>query len=257
MAVLDVDSTALRDFTARLKALPRSAFPSAVRNTLNNAAFDVKQRTMPAEAKSTFVNRSKNFFRATSTVDMATGFNVESMRSAVGFDDRKAKSGVKPQAIQDLEQQEYGGKIGGRSFVPLDTARTGKSNSKPISARARIANIKNVVNANNVKGNFSKKQKFIRAAFVAATQFGKNGFVLGNSYGGRQTLSRIDSLSSNLRTGKLEIKRTPLYTYVKDRKVGVKSTGFMKRASHETALNMDTYYITNARKQFEKYLKKQ
>jgi hypothetical protein len=80
--------------------------------------------------------------------------------------------------------------------------------------------------------------------------------VLGNMNGGKQVLSRIDQLSSDMKTRKLVIKRTPLYTFVKNRSVKVKPTGFMKRASFERGEKIDDYFAKHARVEFDRYFNK-
>ncbi len=41
---LDVNTDSAIQLTAKLERLHRSSFPSAVRNTLNDAAFDMKKK---------------------------------------------------------------------------------------------------------------------------------------------------------------------------------------------------------------------
>jgi hypothetical protein len=204
---------------------------------------------MPKSAKNTFTQRKANFFKANSRVDMAKGNDVNSMRSMVGFIGKQ-------QAVQDLEQQEHGGKIGGRSFIPMDTARTGKNNAKMIKSANQLKKIPKIINAQKVRFKGSKRkasQRYIRAVFAAK----KTGaMVLGNMNGGKQVLSRIDQLSSERKTRKLVIKRTPLYTFVKNRSVKVKPTGFMKRASFESGAKIDDYFAKHARVEFDRYFNK-
>ncbi|MBL4809315.1 MAG: hypothetical protein JKY43_04565, partial [Phycisphaerales bacterium] len=51
MAVeFNVNTDAVVSLTNKLEKLHKSAFPVAVRGTLNSAAFDVKQKSMPAFA---------------------------------------------------------------------------------------------------------------------------------------------------------------------------------------------------------------
>ncbi|KKN42121.1 hypothetical protein LCGC14_0716250, partial [marine sediment metagenome] len=76
MAILNVNTDEVVRYSNKLEKLHRSAFPIAIRGTLNNAAFDVKQKTMPVSAEKEFVNRQPNFFKANSKVNMAKGFNV-------------------------------------------------------------------------------------------------------------------------------------------------------------------------------------
>lgn len=235
---LNINHSAVAHHVKRLEVLGKSALPSAVRNTLNSAAFDVKGKTMPASAKKEFTQRKKNFFQANSKVVPAKGGNIPSLKATVGFV-RKDK------AVEELKQQEEGGTIGGRAFVTTPDARTGGNWNSNVTAKNRITNLENVVNANKVRGKsgkkLTKKQQFVRAAFAAQKLNGSNDLVLGNSVGGVATLSRIIAIRKS-KNGVLIIRRKALYTYSKGRKVRIKPTGFMKRASHDSGLKMDRFF---------------
>lgn len=247
--ILNINSNALVAHTNRLEKLHRSALPVAIRGTLNNAAFDVKQNTMPKSAKKEFVQRQPNFFKANSRVEMAKGFNVSTMKATVGFVEGRLK-GDKNFAVRDLEEQEYGGEIKGRSLIPIDESRRGSSSVKPVRANYRLSNIKNVINANKVQSR-NKKQKFIRAAFAAKKIYGNNAFVLGNIRNkGRLTLSKIRTVRS---TGaRVVISRVPVYSYQAGFVARVKRTGFMKRASLESGLKIEQYFIRQAQRQIDR-----
>lgn len=241
---LNVNHSAVAQHIKRLEVLRKSALPSAVRNTLNSAAFDVKGKTMPASAKKEFTQRKKNFFQANSKVVPAKGGNIPSLKATVGFV-------PKDKSVEELKQQEEGGTIGGRAFVTTPDARTGGNWKSNVVAKNRITNLENVVNANKVRGRggkrLSKKQQFVRAAFAAQKANGNNALVLGNSVGGVATLSRILSIRKT-KDGGLKMRRKALYTYRKGRKVRIKPTGFMKRASHESGLKIETYFANHADK---------
>ena len=242
---LDINTSATIKFTKQLEKMRKFDLPIAVRATLNDAAFDVKTKTMPKAAKE-FKQRQPNFFKANSRWEAADGFNISNMRSAVGFYENKLKDKATNYAVKDLEQQEMGGVIKGKSFIAMKKARTGKG---LVRANDRIKALRaNAISAIKTKG--TKKQKFIRSAF-AALKTGK--LVLGNKWKGSRTLSRIDSISMNLKSRKLEIKRTPLYTYRKGGTITVAGTNFMKRASHESGLKMEMFYVKNAEKRIAKF----
>jgi hypothetical protein len=252
MATININTDAMVVMTAKLESVGKNALPNAVRGTLNSLAFDVKKRTLPKSAKDTFETRQKTFIKAFSRVNVAKGNDMDSMQSEVGFFDRGAKS---KQAVQDMEQQEQGGQIKARSFIPLDPARTGKSKSRMIAARNRLSKLSFAsisVDAQKVNAP-TRKQRFIRAAFKAKNLFGEDAYVLGNRYKGRQTLSRIDSITRN--NGKVNIKRTALYTYQKGRVARVKATKFAQRAAYETGLNVDAIWMREGYRQIQKNFK--
>jgi hypothetical protein len=233
---VNINTDAAVIHTNRLERMGRNALPNAIRNALNSTAFDVKQNTMPKVAKHKFINRAPNFFKANSKVEMARGFNVNTMQSKVGFVPNRSK-GVN-QAVKDLEQQEHGGKIEKRSFIATDTARggSGKSLVRPIN---RLSRIKNIVDVKNASGK-NYGQKFIKSVIYA----GKGGFVKAK-FKGRETLWRVNSIKRKDNKFKL----TPIYTYKKGRSVQVDETGFMRKASLLSARKMEDFYIKAARRE--------
>lgn len=243
--ILNINTDALVAFTNKLEKAHKSALPVAVRGTLNDAVFDVKTNTMPGTSDNVFENRQKNFFKANSKFIKAEGFNINSMKSYVGFYENKLKNQSSNYAVKDLEQQEHGGTIDRKTFIPLDTARTGKSKNKLVKREYRLSNIDRIVKARNQKG-ISKKQKFIAAIYKA----GQGGFVLGGPKMGENFLWRVNTLSSNLKTRELDV--VPLYDYSKGRSVKVQRTEFMEKASGMSANKMDTFYINQATRQLKK-----
>lgn len=241
-------------FTNKLEKLHRSALPVAVRETLTLAAKEVKTTTMPKEAKR-FKQRKPNFFKANSRYERATGFNIQAMRATVGFVSTGLHNSATNFAVRDLQQQEHGGKISGRDFIAMRQARSGRGNVRENFRLEQIGKGR-IVRAGGAR---SKKQMFIRAAFVAA-KTGK--LLLGNKdTKGSRTLSLINEIwgstrRSGLRSSRtLLIKRTPLYRVKGNRVVHVKRTHFMQRATKEAALNLNKNFIKQAQKQFEKHIR--
>lgn len=224
--MLNIDATAVIEHTATLEKLHRSALPLAIRNTLTSVAFDVKKTTMPAEAEKAFTVRAPNFFKAKSRVDMARGWDIGSMQSVVGFTGSD-------QAVQDLEQQEYGGTIESRSFIPLDVSRTSGHASK-VKPSNRLSKIKRIVNSNTIEGK-TPKAKFWNAVKKA----GKGGYVIGNN--SKQTLFKVERITP------LKIK--PLYSFKRGRDVDVDQTHFMRTASLASGEKINSIYIREAQKQ--------
>ncbi len=226
--------------TNKLEKLHRSALPVAIRGALNSSAFDVKQKTMPISAERNFINRSRNFFKVNSRVEMAKGFNVDAMKSTVGFVTSQLRGS--DQAVEDLEEQEYGGTIKGRSFIPMDTARGG-SKARAVRPGNRLSKIRNIVNAAKARGK-TKKQKFLKSVIHA----GKGGYVIGNN--NPKTLFKITSI---VRRGNLMIvKKKPLYSFEEGRSIKVSRTGFMKSATLKSAKKLNDFYIKEAEKQIRR-----
>lgn len=239
---ININSDAVVRHTATLERISRSALPVAVRQTLNMTALNVKQKTMPLESK-VFIHRNPTFWGATSKVNFAKGFDINTMQSEVGFMPQtgKKESGG---ATQDLEKQENAGSIEHRAFIPLAGARVANSFNRRVKDKMRIAAIKDkIVDAKKSNAKTKSGQWFSSAMFA-----GSGGFVLSawkNSRGNRM-LMRIDAASKG------GIKYTPVYSVKGGRNVKVKATHFMKKASLMSASEMEQFYIINAEKQIAK-----
>jgi hypothetical protein len=237
---LKVDSDKVLLYSNILKELHKSALPSAVRGTLNKAAYDVKTNTMPAKAKSEFVERDSNFFKANSKFEYAKGFNINSMQSKVGFVDNSLRDKPNP-AVKELQQQEEGGTIQNKTFIALPGARIGNNFNKNTRPNARIKKLKKFVNIKNTTG-----KNWAERAIKSAVFAGKGGLVLTN-----KVIYRIDSIK---RKGKnITFNKTKLYSVQKNRSIKVNATHFMKEASLSTQKKMEMYYIEEALRQLKKF----
>lgn len=251
--IYEIDSSAVDKYAEKLATLHKSALPTAIRNTLNKAAFNVKQGTLADSAKKNFVNRDKNFFKANSTVKMATGWDIAKMQSEVGMIEKGLQGGSNNYAIKDLEQQEHGGKIDGKSFIAMRGARTGKNTNKKVRSNARMGTIPSNVTPINRRSGASRSQQFIRAAMYAIKN--SDGYVLGHqTKGGGRTLWKVDSVSINVKSRRMRIKATPLYNVKKDRSVKVKATHFMEEAAMKSAKGMPKTFERAAEFQIKKHL---
>ena len=242
--VFEVDMSSVMDYANKLSTLHCSAFPNAVRSTLNGAAFDVKKRSLPLTAKHEFVNRTPNFFKANSTVDQARGWNVATMEAAVGMFENKLQDKSNNYAVQNLEQQEHGGRIDKKAFIPMRTARTGKSDKENVRKGNRLSQINNLVNAKDSTAK-TENQRFIESVFHA----GIGGFVLSE----KGIVFRVDKITRK-KGGQPKFKLTPLYSYNKGRSVNVKATHFMEKAAKRSAKLMPRLFKEAAEFQFKKHL---
>lgn len=244
---LNINNNEVIAHTVRLERLRKHALPSAVRGTLNDAAFDVKTKTMLDQSRKDFINRSPNFFKANSSVDMARGLEINNMRATVGFIESRLRLGGNNFAVKDLEQQEYSGRIGGKSFVPLDTARKAGHASlvKPANRLSRILKANKIVIARNI-GRGNKRQRFL----LAVQRAGTGGYVLGSTERRENILWRVDSFE-----GRNRFSLTPLYSYSRGRKIKVKETSFMRTSSLRSGKKMNDFYRKQATFWINKYKK--
>lgn len=239
--IFDVNNAAMLQYMKDLDKMSRSAYPVAIRSALNSAAFDTKQRTLQKTTSIDFTNRQKNFFKAFSKVEMAQGFDINTMQATIGMVEDGLKGG-RNYAVKDLQAQEAGGSIGGKSFIPTKYARSGANNSKPVRPGNRLSGIKKIVDAKKAKG-VNDRQKFVKSVYFA----GKGGYVLAD-----HVLWRVNSLN---KTDSGSFKLTPLYSYQPGRNVSVRPTGFMSQAALMSGSQMDIYFIEAAQKQFAKLFK--
>lgn len=243
MPTLDINSDAIVAHTARLERISRSALPVTVRQTLSSAAFDVKQVTMPATSAK-FTHRSPTFFKSNSKVAPAKGFDISTMQSTVGFIPSTSGSKEAGGATEDLQEQDTGGNIAHRAFIPLKSARSGGNWNKNVKAALRMAAIKSKIidsnksTANNDAGKFYSSAKFA----------GAGGFVIGNkvSRHGNRLLWLIKSVGGG------KFKGVPIYSVKGHRNVHIKPTLFMRKASITSAEKMNKYFIINAERQIAK-----
>ncbi len=133
---LDVNIDGAIQLTARLERLNRSAFPVAVRSTLNDMAFEAK-KNIPNQANQKFTIRQKNLFKRFSGVEKAAGYNVSNMQASIGVADNG-----KPNLAKGLATQETGGNLTGRKLIAHDKARVSGSNTKKIKSKYHFSNIK-------------------------------------------------------------------------------------------------------------------
>lgn len=229
--------------------MSKSAIPVSVRQALNKTAFDVKTVTMPNTSQA-FIHRMPTFFKSHSKVDPARGFDIPAMAATVGFIPGSADK-EKGHATEDLEEQEHGGDIDHRAFIPLRTARVGRSWRRNVKADLRLSKIRRQIfdsENTNLHGTANEEESYTLSAIYA----GKGGFVIGNKTNsrGHRMLMRIDAV---VRKGKDHVvKSTPIYSVEGGRSVRPKPTHFMEKASYMSAAKMERFYRAEAEKRINK-----
>jgi hypothetical protein len=232
----DINSKEVVQLTAKLERLNATIMPKVVASTLNELAFDVKQKELSKSANKNFINRKPKFFDVFSKVDKARGNTLSSLRAEVGMKSNGNK------AVEELKEQEHGGVIKSRSFIPTEQARVGASIKGLIRSNARLKKIK-FANVKDAKG-VSEEQKFAKTV----AHVGKGGLVLAEK-DGKQTLWRVNSLN---RSADGKFKLTPLYTYEKGRSAKIKSTKFFLEATNATYPKALKFYTQQAEREYSK-----
>lgn len=246
--IIDVNNDGLIKFAKKLDKLSRNALPVAARRTLNSVAFETKKKTLAQEAAKSFENRNPSFYKNFSSVEQAQGFDINRMQSKVGMvDSAKGKS---PQAAEDQTQQQVGGRIRGRAFIPMDEARTGGKHSKNVKKKNRISNINIVLDTVKSKGNRSKK-KLIQTSIRAINKFG-SGVAIKHDTGKRTIVYKVEK-GNGFKTRKFSIKLTPLYTYIKGRSVRIKKPiPFVLKAGKRAQLQANKFFRSHAKRALNK-----
>ena len=234
-ATFNINQEELIKFTKKLGKLHRSALPVAVRQTLNDVAFEAKKE-VPKIFGNKFTVRKKTFIKAhTSVIKSKNTFDLKKMVTQIGVIKGKSKAG------DNLEQQERGGTIKNRDFIPLASARVGKSENKLISKRAYLTNIRGKAAQKAFQNNDFRK---------AAIRAGRKGSVIFNNL-----LIRIDAIVKTGRN-KLFIKTIALYDYKNNRSVNIKKTPFIAPAAKKASRKIPILFKNNAEKRIKRELKR-
>jgi hypothetical protein len=247
---ININSDAVVKHTNTLERISKKALPNAIRETLSKTALDVKKNTLDKSAKRNFVQRSPNFFKAFSKVEFAKGTNILSMKATVGMVEEGLQGGHNF-AVKDLEQQETGGRIKGKSFIPLDTARRGGGRT-PVRPGNRISKIKKPLDSFAKPKGKNRMERFVKSSIAA----GVGGYVLGNFNPG--ILWRITSIKRKKtklkgRGSNTIIGKKAIYSFKKKRSVSVKGTNFAKEAAIKSAQSIENTFILEAEKQIKFY----
>lgn len=247
MPQINLNSDAFVTLADKLERLGRSAFPLAVRQTLNDAAFDVKTRSLPASAARNFTIRNKNFFRTFSIVDKATGFKVNNMKATVGMDDR-GKGIAAETAVNNMEKQEVGGIIDD-GFDYLKDSRGGRS-VKGVVRKINYYDRNRVVSGRSRSRGGTVKSKFVARAFRAKKE---NKPMFFNSIRGNY-LMQVTSIK-RLKNNRLKITSRLLMKERKGKPAKITPTHFTREAAEDTIKKINGFYAKAAQKQFERVLR--
>lgn len=246
--VLNINTDATVIYANKLDKLHRSALPSAIRNTLNEAVLIVKKETLLKSAKDNFTQREPNFFKANSKYERAKGFNVNSMQATVGMFSNNLK-GKDNYAVKDLEQQEHGGDIDGRSFIPQKAARiSGWKKTKKQYSISDITTGKTKIFDSEKNPSRSRAQQWLKTAIHA----GVGSIVLGNFRNGKKRFGY--EITEVLQSNKgVKIKQKRIFDMLGDRVLKIKPTHFMKEATLPVAKKMELIFQEKAKFQIQKY----
>lgn len=242
----NVNTYAVIDYTHRLEKLSRSAFPMAVRGTLNAAAFDVKTNTLQESAKKHFIQRAPTFFRRFTSVDKATGFEVNAMAASVGF---TAQGETKAQTpVSNMAKQESGGAIA-EELDYFKQARGGNL-ARPVVRSNRFDKEK-FLSGKFKRAGGTTKSRFIASAYASLNNKKRMFFKSKNGVGFTMQVTSIQKL----KRGDIRITSKLLSMNRDHRPIHIRATKFSFDAAMATVPKMNDMYVKEANKQFDKILK--
>jgi len=252
---LNVNTDELVVLTNKLEKMHKSDLPLAIRKSLTDTAWDMKKDTLQKSASRFRDRHPGNIYRTFTRVKKAEGFNVRNMEAVMGF-----KPLPRSDFAENQEEQNRGGTIDERTFIPMAEARGGNGQVKKKYRLSQLAS-KNIIDSKKVtsrkgrggsKVNVKGKQKFIVAAIAAKKQSGNDAYVISQfENGGRRTLYHVKKAKPQ-RGGGVDLKLTPIYNVKGKRKVSVKKTGYIT----EAAMNAEKLMPRNFQKAAEHRIKK-
>lgn len=248
MVRLDVNTNANIILTAKLERLNKSAFPSAVRSSLNDSAFAMKKTNILASAKLNMKVKNRSFFRKFTGVNKATGFNISSMYSEVGFINTDSNPIKGKKAIEGMESNEVGGSDNTGSMY-LGKARGQNSLKRKVKVEKRYDRKK------LAQGHIKRIRKGGQSnvmAMMAGWQEGKPVFIRAKS--GIGYVVEVKTVF-NMSTGKRDFKLDFLMRSRKKKVATAKPTHFNREAAIKTSKQIEGFYSKNATFQFNKVLK--
>lgn len=229
----------------KLQTLHKSAFPLAIRGTLNAAAFDVKQRTLDDSATQNFIRRSPTFFKRFSGVNRAQGFNINSMHADVGMTSQGVTRAQT--AISHMQQVETGGQVT-EGLDYLAASRTGTNLSRSVRTNKRFTK------ANTIRGGFKNKgtlkSRKVAAAYVALRESKFQKIKIGS----RNFYRTVTSISKT-KTGKVKIRSKLIYVSRSGNIKPIAATHFSREAAERTQPRIPQFFNKEAQKQINRVWK--
>lgn len=251
--VFNINTDSVVRLTRNLELAGKRHLPNAVRNTLNNLAFDTKKRTLPQEAEKAFTTRNKTFYKRYSKVKMARGKDLKTMKAIVGMNEQGAPASAK-QAIDDQTQQQVKGTITGRTLIPLDDARVGGNRSRNVRSKFRTSRLNVDMDTAKSRGG-TEKDRFINTAITAVERFGGEAIIKHKAKSGTEIIYHVKKGGgkNSFKTREFSVKVTGLYSVKEGRAVRItKAKPFTLKAANRSMMKARKYFKKNAEREFKK-----
>lgn len=237
--MFNIDTKDIKKLTDNLKKISRSAYPLAVRGTLNRLAFETSNIAKKEILPKLFTLRNKYIQGTVGYQRCQNTFNIAAMESFAG---QFAISKGKPTG--QLAKQETGSPIvakGKYTFAATPSARGG-SYKKTVRKANLLASLKAQKLSDLVANPTTNPNKQAAQAQAFAVRNKKTVNVLLTNSKGHKGIYKISKKSVNL-----------LYD-LRNKKTSIKRTQWLKISSDKILSKVENIYMDEAAKRFEKVM---
>ena len=239
MATLNVNSSAVIAFTDRLERLNSRAFPSAVRATLSDAAFEMKKSNILESAKRNMKVKAPNFFKANTGVQRAVfSSKIENMKATVGFMNKEGRT-----ADKAVTQGMIANEIGGNDDDGMKYYGKTRTPRGLVKKKQYYDVLKKDID-DDTSGNFVRKMFRAKKNNKLVKTMTKHG----------QAIFRVKSIKK-LKKGKVKINTDLLMMDRTVKTAKTNATHFNREAAQKTSKQMEGFYRKNAEFHFNRALR--
>lgn len=236
-----VDTKDIQKLTDALREINRSAYPLAVRSTLNRAAFETKKVATTETIRHTFTTRNTFIGKSVQYERSENTFSIGSMEARAG-----QVSDYLGKKTDQLDKQEHGQPVvakGNYTFAATPAARGGSYN-KPIAKRNLLTSLDIKKLDDIVENPTTETYKEIRQSKAFATTKGRKINVLLSNAKGRKGIYTVSKNSVSL-----------LYR-LNDKTNRIKQRKWLEPSANKIMKNIENIYAEEAKKRIEKELAK-
>lgn len=253
----DVNTSGVIHLTDRLERLNKYSFPAAVRATLSDSAFAMKQKNILESAKRNMKVKAPNFFKANTGVERARfNRNVEAMKATSGFINKR---GVKAnKAVNYGMEANETGDTDNTGMMYKKSTRSGRGLVRRNKYYDRGKVTKSYLRS-NIKTKKTTKGSYVQRAFSSLAD---KAPVMVDTKSGKamilvKSISRYKRANKKLgrSKGQFKINSDLLMMDRTVKKARAKPTHFNKEAAQKTQKQMEGFYQKNADYQFAKVWK--
>jgi len=247
------DNSDFKRWTEKVQKISKSAYPLAVRGTLNTLAFKTAEIAKKEVLPKNFHLRNKYIQKTVQYSKCANTFDVEKMTAITG----QVAKFVGKQTDQ-LKKQELGGTDKPRKKylkTGLPAARTGGTIAKKIKANATMSRIESAglqtaKGINKLSGNSRQQTKQI----ISTTIRTKKKYAMFTTMAGNKVIARVTSKSTRRKGAKPKANIEVLYKLQTSR--SNKPRPWLKPSADKAEKEFETEFIAQAQRQYDRVMRK-